>query len=43
MAPPAMAMIKTADPVLINRPRPSRAKGHIAGHTRALASHSDAM
>ena len=37
MAPPDMAMIKKAAPVLVNLPRPSMAKGQIAGHTKAFA------
>ena len=36
-APPAMAIINNADPVLVCRPKPYMAKGKIAGHMREFA------
>jgi hypothetical protein len=37
MAPPEIAIIKSADPVLVNSSKPSKVKGQIAGHTNVFA------
>src|SRR5690606_12401210 len=37
IAPPEMAIISRADAVFVNFPRPVKAKGQMAGHTKALA------
>ena len=36
-APPAMAIINKADPVLVCRPNPYMANGKMAGHMREFA------
>ena len=38
MAPPAIPMIRMADPIFVNFPSPSMARGKIAGHIRAFAN-----
>ena len=42
MAPPEIAIINKAEAVLVNLPKPSKVKGHIAGQTKALAIPKDA-
>ena len=37
IAPPEIAIINKAEAVFVNFPKPSNVKGHIAGHTKALA------
>ena len=41
-APPTMAKIKTAEPILVSRPKPVSASGKIAGHMAALLKPSKA-
>ena len=36
-APPAIPIINSAEPVLVNLPMPDKASGHTAGQTIALA------
>ena len=43
MAPPAIAMINKAEPILVNLPSPVMANGKMAGHIRELASPNAAM
>lgn len=42
-APPTIAIISSAEPVFINLPKPSIAKGQIAGHIKALAKPNKAI
>lgn len=42
IAPPAIAITNNADAVFVNLPKPSRAKGQIAGQTSAFAKPSKA-
>ena len=43
MAPPAIAMINKADPILVNLPRPLIANGKMEGHINELAKPNKAM
>lgn len=43
MAPPAIPIISSAEPVLVNRPKPLMANGQMAGHINALAKPSRAI
>ena len=42
-APPAIPMIKIAEPLGVNRPKSARARGHKVGHTMAFAKPKRAM
>ena len=43
IAPPAIAMINKAEPILVNLPNPVMANGKMAGHINELARPSAAM
>lgn len=42
-AAPAMPIISMDEPILVYRPKPASANGHIAGHISELASPNSAM
>ena len=43
IAPPAIAIISKEEPIFVNLPKPSIAKGKIAGHIKELANPNKAI